>query len=389
MHLSPDEIQRRTFAIEDRGYDRDEVRVFLLEVASALRLALHTTRPPAATAPEGAPAGAAPPAGAPTDADSFARLGAEVADVLRAAHDAVTAMHAQADTEIAARHEEALADADEVRRQAETDASWTHDRAKRVLITAQEQSDAIVAEAETNAAELLATARRQAREHADQVATRTRRHAEQILRAEREALRRLHQAQAGVAAAVEMLTGSETRPVVDLTELRPNVRLGSLSIEVEPEPEPAAESAPTTNDPVARMIRNAVDRAAQHAQESAAAAPDDPEPTTGAPTDEGRPAEATGAEPGSERSSETARTAARVAAGRAPTTATGALFSDPGPIAPAAPIRPADPHGPEPAGPTSHTTSAGAASAGGSGPLGGIGPPPTGSADEPGPGPLA
>ena len=45
VHLSPDEIQRHTFAIEDRGYDRDEVRDFLLEVASALRLALHTRYP--------------------------------------------------------------------------------------------------------------------------------------------------------------------------------------------------------------------------------------------------------------------------------------------------------------------------------------------------------
>jgi hypothetical protein len=297
-------------------------------------------------------------------------------------------MHGQADTEIAARHEEALADADEVRRQAETDASWTHDRAKRVLITAQEQSDAILAEAETNAAELLATARRQAREHADQVATRTRRHAEQILRAEREALRRLHQAQAGVAAAVEMLTGSETRPVVDLTELRPNVRLGSLSIEVEPDP--AAEREPTTNDPVARMIRNAVDRAARHAQETAGAPPEDPDPTGGPPRGEAHATDAIGSDPEparSETETETARSADRVAAGRAPATATGALFSDPGPMAPLAPSRPTEPHGPDATGPTSRATGSGAASAGGSGPLAAGGPSPSATADDPATGP--
>jgi DivIVA domain-containing protein len=274
VHLSPDEIERRSFAIEDRGYDRDEVRVFLLEVASALRLALHTTRPPAATPPATAVPTPPPAAEVAAGGDDFARLGSEVAEVLRSAHEAVAGLHHQAEVEIAARHEEALAAADEVRRQAEADATWTHDRAKRVLITAQEQADSILAEADADAAELLASARRQAHEHADQVATRTRRHAEQILRAEREALRRLHQAQAGVAAAVEMLTGSETRPVVDLTELRPSVRLGPLSLEP-PEPEPTPTAPAVVNDPVARMIRNAVDRASQHAQESGTIEPTD------------------------------------------------------------------------------------------------------------------
>src|SRR5690606_20872900 len=137
--LSPDEIERRTFAIEDRGYDRDEVRVFLLEVAAALRLALHTTRPPTPEAPA-RPAPAPAPASADQDGDPFGRFGAEVAEVLRAAHDAVAALHHQADAEIAARHVEAIAEADELRRQAEAEATWTQDRAKRVLITAQEQA---------------------------------------------------------------------------------------------------------------------------------------------------------------------------------------------------------------------------------------------------------
>lgn len=343
MHLSPDEIERRTFAIEDRGYDRDEVRVFLLEVASALRLALHTTRPPlppaipaaaqpGPAAPEPHPA-PAPPTGSPA-LDDFTRLGSEVAELLRSAHEAVAALHQQADAEIAARHEDAVARADEVRRQAEVDAGWTHDRAKRVLITAQEQADAIVADAESRAAEVLATARRQAREHADQVATRTRRHAEQILRAEREALRRLHQAQAGVAAAVEMLTGSETRPVVDLTELRPNVRLGSLSVEAgsEPAPEAASEPVPASasNDPVTRMIRSAVDRAAEHARS--------------APTPESEdPADGSGPDP---LADPTATASARAAGGsQARPAATGATRGGPAlqaptpGVAPVAPVR--------------------------------------------------
>ena len=270
MHLSPDEIQRRTFAIEDRGYDRDQVRDFLLEVASALRMALHTTRPPTTAA--AAAATAADPRTGDTvtsgGADEFARLGTEVAEVLRAAHEAVAALQEQADRDIEGRLLDAEARSEDIRRQAEADATWNQDRARRVLITAQEQADGIIAEAERAAAELIDVARRQAKDQADQVATRTRRHAEQILRAEREALRRLHEAQAGVAAAVEMLTGSEIRPVVDLTELRPSVRLGELDVETNEDDDRGGEARPdrSSDDPVVRMVRSAVDRAAEHAR---------------------------------------------------------------------------------------------------------------------------
>jgi len=278
VHLSPDEIQRRTFAIEDRGYDRDEVRDFLLEVASALRLALHTTRPPATASPAGLPVAEEQAADA---GDDFTRLGREVANVLRMAHDAVALLRDQASLEIEGQRQDATARAEELRQQADADAAWTHDRAKRVLITAQEQADAIVADAERAATELIETARRQADDHTEQVAASTRRHAEQILRAEREALRRLHQAQAGVAAAVEMLTGSESRPVVDLTALRPNVRLGSLSLDIDgPDPN-EDDGGPDTSgtgrrdhsadDPALRMVRRAVNRAVEHAQRSEAA----------------------------------------------------------------------------------------------------------------------
>lgn len=330
MHRSPDEIQRRTFAIEDRGYDRDEVRVFLLEVASTLRLALHTTRPPISTPPAAEPAAA--PAGG-DGGDDFTRLGAEVAEVLRAAHDAVAVLRNEAALEIEAQHQDAQARADELRRQADADAAWTHERAKRVLVTAQEQADALLADAERAGAELIEAARRQAEDHTAQVAERTRRHAEQILRAERDALRRLHQAQAGVAAAVEMLTGSESRPVVDLTELRPNLRLGSLSIEIEDTDaddeggqeghdapgEPTRPSHRSPGDPVAHMVRHAVDRAVEHARR---AAPDDeppsgPDGTTDLAPDPASGSGSTGRGGAGSRPVSEARRAAATAASRA------------------------------------------------------------------------
>ena len=45
MTFNPEDIARRTFALEERGYDRDEVRTFLFEVAAAMRLALHGSQP--------------------------------------------------------------------------------------------------------------------------------------------------------------------------------------------------------------------------------------------------------------------------------------------------------------------------------------------------------
>ncbi len=286
LNLTPDDIERRTFAIEDRGYNRDEVRKFLFEVAATVRLSLQTTRPPVPDSPPSVPGILIPgeASGVPADGpstrsptapphglsdpgrDSFGQLGAEVAEVLRATHDAVAGRLEQAERDAAATGERAEADAAEIRREAEVDATVQHDRAKRVLITAQEQADTIIEEAEAQAAAVLVAAHDQAEQHAQQVASQARRHAELIVRAEGEALRRLHDAHAGVASAIETLTASEDRPVVDLTHVRPKVQMGGVAVDMAAT---VGDNAVSSLDPVMRMVRHAVDRAVTGAAEHA------------------------------------------------------------------------------------------------------------------------
>ena len=150
-----------------------------------------------------------------------------------------------------------------------------------------------------------------------------RRHAEQILRAEREALRRLHEAQAGVAAAVELLTGSEIRPVVDLTELRPSVRLGELDVETVEDDDRGEDARPdrSNDDPVVRMVRSAVDRAAEHARLVDPGAGlddvDDPDDgTAGRPRASAPPLDHDDRRPGDATAADAARRAASSATGR-------------------------------------------------------------------------
>lgn len=328
MTLNPEDIARRTFAIEERGYDRDEVRTFLSEVAVSFRAAQHgppggpeplpdataaieipaptgeflmelafSTDPQSDHDPEVAPStivtgdlGSHALDIGQADVEHFAQLGADVAEVLRATHDVVTLMQEQAESDARVIGEQAEldahairaqaeSDAGEVGRRAETEAAWHVERAKRVLMTAQEQSEIIVSEAEAQARAVLTSARDQAEEHAAQVAARARRHAEQILRAERESLRRLHEAQAHVAEAIEMLADAETRPVVDLTDARPNVRFGVVSVPMDDDNQNDDDASTTglmSKDPVARMVRAAVGRAVtgavDHAGDDAPAA---------------------------------------------------------------------------------------------------------------------
>jgi DivIVA domain-containing protein len=279
VSLTPDDIERRTFSIETRGYDRDEVRKFLFEVAASLRLALSTTTPPITepgpatterltvpftddTGTEGE-ARLVPP---PTTSVDLERLGGEVAELLRAAQNIVTTCHDRAADEAAAIREEAEHDAEEIRRRAEGDVLWHHEQAKRVLITAQEQADAIVADAEAQGRAVLASAKEQAKRHARQVTMQLRQHAEHILRAERDTLRRLHEAHTDIAAAIDTLTTGDHRPVVDLTDLPPQLQVSQEADGLDVDA--AADASAAAADPVVRMVRSAVVRAAEHASES-------------------------------------------------------------------------------------------------------------------------
>src|SRR5690349_7801688 len=102
MAITPEEIADRKFLVGLRGYDRDVVRTFLTAVAEEFRSALEKSKartngsstattteagepdreeaPPSTTSP----ASAAPATSSPED---FARMGEEVATILRTAHE--------------------------------------------------------------------------------------------------------------------------------------------------------------------------------------------------------------------------------------------------------------------------------------------------------------
>ena len=111
--MRPEDIQNQDFLVGLRGYDKDEVRTFLAQVAQEHASVLAELDQVRTTG--GAPA---PAAAAPADADDFENLGASVAAVLRAAKDSAAEVVAAAEQ----RREAIQAAADEALRRANAEA---------------------------------------------------------------------------------------------------------------------------------------------------------------------------------------------------------------------------------------------------------------------------
>ena len=203
--LTPDQIEHRPFGIEDRGYDRDEVRKFLAEAAATLRLAQRSTLPPLLVPRSGDPATA------------FDRVPAEVSRILRAAELSAQARRDEADAFVDAIVERAEHDAEQVRRQAEDEAAAETERARRVLLAAQAQALAIVADAEQRATTMLDAAREHARQHARRIAGEAQKRADEVSDAEAAALLRLNEARLDLVNAIDSLARTRTHTVLDIT----------------------------------------------------------------------------------------------------------------------------------------------------------------------------
>ena len=80
-------------------------------------------------------------------------------------------------------------------------------------------------------------------------------------------LHRLHEAKSGLTTAIDVIGAAESRPVVDLTDYRPHVHLGQVSVEMHDGATISGEAG--TQDPLVRMVRHAVDRAVVGAAEHA------------------------------------------------------------------------------------------------------------------------
>ena len=171
MTLSPEEIEGKEFDVSRRGYDRDEVDDFLVEVAETVRQAGAAGDDAGeAGGEEGADPMRSRLRGGPADTDEFGRLGAEVAAVLRTADEGAARRQAEAEVEARRIREEAEAEAISLRAEAETEATRIRAEAevearnaRTALAEATEQARVTIAEANEQA-EFLA---RQAEENAE------------------------------------------------------------------------------------------------------------------------------------------------------------------------------------------------------------------------------
>jgi DivIVA domain-containing protein len=288
LALTPEEIEGRRFPLVARGYDPKQVDRFLTEVAASYRYAMHHLLP-----------GVHRPADHATSGEgrhqSHERVGAEVADILRAAERVGESLRSEAEQQAAEIRAAAAADAARIRAEADQE----RQQAKKVLLRAQQQAETLVREAERQAEERLGRVEAEAEQRADRVLAGVRRRAEQMVRAEQAAVERLRAVRDDIDAAIVRVAGSETEPVVDLTSGEPVVRIGDFpprapagrdpqgdgsATGADPTPEQRHPSAgrehphlttATRSDPEAdeererdslrRMVRAAVLRAAEHA----------------------------------------------------------------------------------------------------------------------------
>lgn len=162
--MRPEDIQNRDFLVGLRGYDKEEVRSFLAQVASehaTLRAELDDARTVAM-------ARASAPVPAASGSDDFENLGASVAAVLRAAKDSARELLEEAEE----RRVHALEAAEEAVRQAHADAEQIRTNATSSVADAQAEAERIRASAQTSVADAHVEAERiirEATERANQI----------------------------------------------------------------------------------------------------------------------------------------------------------------------------------------------------------------------------
>lgn len=249
MAMSPEEIAEREFLVGLRGYDKDEVRDFLTDVASDYRSLLESAQasPDGAAGPDApgtdvatqpaeaevaaAPTEAAAVPGAGTGTTSpqdWARMGEEVAAVLRTAHEQVDALKGRAEEDAAERRRAAEAQADLTKVEAEKYAAdlrtnaeaWAEsrqgeadadrDEAKRVLANAQDEALSLVADAEKRANRMLAATERKARSRAEEALETARAQLRQLHESQAEAHQRLETARTFVSQAIDTFQTSSS-----------------------------------------------------------------------------------------------------------------------------------------------------------------------------------
>ena len=257
MRLTPEEIEARRFRLAPNGYECEAVDRFLAEITEALR---------------NQPAGR-------TENDEFSRVGQEIAGLLRAARDSAGAVRAEADGLAASVRSRAELEAADIRKEAEAHLEPGQAGPGR----RRGPGRGGVREAERQTAEAVAEAGPAARPRPTPWSPRPRPRSNEILRSERSAQQRLLSARRDLQQAIDRLSGDPEQPVLDLTdqprlhaEAEPVVADGATPTD-EPSRTPGAggtsgvgghvdESTETeaAADPLLRMVRATVGRAAEH-----------------------------------------------------------------------------------------------------------------------------
>lgn len=147
--MRPEDIQNHDFLVGLRGYDKDEVRTFLAEVAAEHAALLAAVEQSRASSVAVAP---------PANDDDFESLGAGVAAILRTAKEQAGEITNDAQTRAAALSEEA----ESIRREAKESAQALHQRIN-------DEAEGLRQQAEQHVADARAEAERIVREATDRV----------------------------------------------------------------------------------------------------------------------------------------------------------------------------------------------------------------------------
>ncbi len=137
--LSAEQIRRREFVTTRRGYDPDQVRDYLGQIADQVQVMERMLREARLEA-EAAHREQAKPR-----VDPYEQLASRFADVLRAADEAAERVRREAGDDVERALREARADADRIRTDAQSKAEETRAAAERALREAREQADRTIA----------------------------------------------------------------------------------------------------------------------------------------------------------------------------------------------------------------------------------------------------
>ena len=169
--VTPDEIENKVFSLVRRGYDPAEVDDFLQEVAATVAQAQGGLATPPAPVEAVEAVDEAATADEPVDEltiggpDDFGRLGEEIAQILRQAHDSVAEMRHRAEAEAALTRQQAQQEADALKGDADRD----RQSAAVELEAARQEAARILADVETQAEQAAERAAELARSRADEV----------------------------------------------------------------------------------------------------------------------------------------------------------------------------------------------------------------------------